>query len=505
MTAADKIYDIFIIGGGINGAGIARDAAGRGYSVALAEMNDLASGTSSNSSKLIHGGLRYLEHYEFRLVREALGEREILWKIAPHVIWPIRIILPHHKDLRPFWLLRLGLLLYDYIGGRKKLPVTKTVDLKSDETGKPLKSGFERAFEYSDCAALDSRLVILNAMDARANSAAIMTRTKLINTSRNNGLWEIETSDTNTGKFSTHKARMIINATGPWIDKVLEEDFKHDAPSNVRLVQGSHIIVNKIFDHDRDYIFQNADERIIFAMPYEEDFTLIGTTDFDYKGEKIEAKIDASEIDYLCDAASEYFQTPVTPNQVIGSFSGIRPLYNDGASKAQEATRDYVLKQQGGRKDQQNQAALINIFGGKLTTYRRLAESVLQLVDKEFQCATTPWTASKPLPGGDFDMEDFDGQVKLLQDQFPFITAKHARRLTRCYGTIASQILAGKSSEKDLGRHFGATLYECEVRYLVEHEWAQQARDILFIRTKQGLHLSARQQSALDKFISEIK
>lgn len=504
MASGDKIYDIFIIGGGINGTGIARDAAGRGYSVALAEMNDLASGTSSNSSKLIHGGLRYLEHYEFRLVREALGEREVLWKIAPHVIWPVRIVLPYHKGLRPFWLLRLGLFIYDYIGGRKKLPATTTINLTTHETGKPLKPGYSKAFEYSDCAAVDSRLVVLNAMDARDNSANIMTRTRVENVARKNGVWEIKVREANSGKSKLFRSRVVINATGPWIDHVLEDNFEHDTSTNVRLVQGSHIIVPKIYNHDRDYIFQNADERIIFVIPYEEDFTLIGTTDFDHKGETLDAKIDDSEVEYLCASASEYFSTPITTDQVVGSFSGIRPLYNDGASKAQEATRDYVLKQEGGRKEGRDEAALINIFGGKLTTYRKLSESVLELVDSELQRKTETWTGNRHLPGGDFAMEGFNEIVSNLQSAYPFISSKYARRLSRNYGTYAHKLLGDAKSEKDLGRHFGATLYECEVRYLMENEWAQQAHDVLFLRTKQGLHLNKRQQSALQKFMDNI-
>ncbi len=494
--------DLFIIGGGINGTGIARDAAGRGYSVTLAEMNDLASGTSSNSSKLIHGGLRYLEHYEFRLVREALGEREALWKLAPHIIWPVRIVLPYNKDLRPFWLLRLGLLIYDYIGGRKKLPTTTTLDLTRHEAGKPLKPGFKKAFEYSDCATVDSRLVVLNAMDARANSANILPRTKVVNATRKNNHWEIETLDQATGKSSSHQARMLINAAGPWIDQVLEETLNYQAPKNVRLVQGSHIIVKKIYDHDRDYIFQNADDRIIFVMPYEDDFTLIGTTDHDHHGKASDAKIAESEIEYLCAAASEYFTVPIKREQVIGSFSGVRPLYDDGASKAQEATRDYVLKQEGGRSQPNYEAPLINIFGGKLTTYRRLAESVLELVDSELERNTQAWTSTKSLPGGDFPMAGFDQLVKKLSDDFRFLSAPHARRLTRNYGTNAWKLLQGVTSENDLGQHFGATLYECEVKYLIEHEWACEAHDVLFLRTKQGLHLDEKQQAKLAKFVT---
>ncbi|MCF6320264.1 MAG: glycerol-3-phosphate dehydrogenase [Rhizobiaceae bacterium] len=505
MVSEQEIHDIFIIGGGINGAGIARDAAGRGLSVILAEMNDLASGTSSNSSKLIHGGLRYLEYYEFRLVREALKEREVLWKIAPHIIWPVRIVLPYNKDLRPFWLLRIGLFLYDYIGGRKKLPATTTINLNKNKTGKPLKPGFDKAFEYSDCAVLDSRLVILNAMDARDRSAKILTRTRVIKASRKDGLWEIQTQNTTTRKIISHRAKIVINAAGPWIDQVLEENFGRKAPKNIRLVQGSHIIVKKIYGHDKDYIFQNADGRIIFIVPYEEDFTMIGTTDHDHDGQASDAKIAKSEIEYLCNAASEYFQEPIVPDDVIGTFCGVRPLYDDGASKAQEATRDYVLKLEGGSDSENNNAALINIFGGKLTTYRRLAESVLKLVESELQLTNAPWTADQPLPGGDFAMDDFSELVDRLQNRFPFVSSRHARRLIRCYGTRAFEVLDSVKSPEDLGRHFGATLYECEVRYLVNNEWAQNAEDILIRRTKQGLHLTRQEHSILAKFLKSLK
>ena len=504
MASKNNPLDIFIIGGGINGTGIARDAAGRGLSVALAEMNDLASGTSSNSSKLIHGGLRYLEHYEFRLVREALKEREVLWKIAPHLIWPVRIVLPYHKDLRPFWLLRLGLFLYDHIGGRKKLPKTTTIDLKTHETGKALKPGYGKAFEYSDCAALDSRLVVLNAKSAQANGAQIMPRTKVTKAVRKNGLWEINVLEKNKKKTKTHYARVLVNATGPWVDEVLEDGLQVSDPGNIRMVQGSHIIVPKIYEHGRDYIFQNADNRIIFIMPYEDDFTMIGTTDHDHHGKASDAKITQSEIEYLCDAASEYLNEQVTADQVVGNFCGVRPLYDDGASKAQEATRDYVLRVEGGRGDDNNTAALINIFGGKLTTYRKLSESVLELVESELQVKNAKWTATKSLPGGEFGMEDFDLQVAKLAKQYPFLSSVHARRLTRYYGTLANLVLGKAAKEKDMGKHFGATLYENEVRYLVENEWAQSAEDILFRRTKQGLHMSKKEIAVLDKFVNSI-
>ncbi len=364
---ASAQYDIFIVGGGINGCGIARDAVGRGYSVALAEMNDLGSGTSSWSTKLIHGGLRYLEHYEFRLVRESLMEREVLWAAAPHIIKPMRFVLPHHSGLRPAWLLRLGLFLYDHIGGRKKLPPTRVLDLTTDEAGKPLKPQFRRAFEYSDCWVNDARLVVLNARDAANRGAVIHTRTKVVSARRENGVWQITLEG--GGERHTVTAGLLVNAAGPWVDAFLQGSLGRN-DKHVRLVQGSHIVIQRKFEHERAYFFQNSDGRIFFAIPYEEDFTLIGTTDRDYSGDPGKAEISAEEIDYLCAGASEYFRDPVTPADIVWTYSGVRPLFDDGASKAQEATRDYVLK-----ADTENgKAACINIFGGKITTYRRLSE-----------------------------------------------------------------------------------------------------------------------------------
>ena len=390
-----KTYDILIIGGGINGCGVARDAAGRGYSVYLAEMNDLASGTSSWSTKIIHGGLRYLEHYEFRLVREALIEREILWNIAPHIIHPMRFVLPHHKGLRPSWLLRLGLFLYDHIGGRKLLPTARTLDLRKDEAGEPLKHEFTKGFEYSDCQTDDSRLVILSAVDAANHGATIAPRTKVTAAKREGGHWVITTKHTLNGTENTIRAKCLINAGGPWVDQILNETTGDKTAKNLRLVQGSHIVIKKKFTHNRAYLFQNADNRICFAVPYKRDFTLIGTTDKDYTGDPINAKITEEETDYLCAQASEYFRHLVTRDDIVWSFAGVRSLYNDGASKAQETTRDYVLEVNG----EADQPKLINIFGGKLTTYRKLAESVLRRVKKSIGGDRPKWTATTPLSG----------------------------------------------------------------------------------------------------------
>jgi glycerol-3-phosphate dehydrogenase len=492
-----QIYDLFVIGGGINGCGIARDAVGRGYSVMLAEMNDLASGTSSWSTKLIHGGLRYLEHYEFRLVRESLMEREVLWANAPHIIWPLRFVLPHHKGLRPAWFLRLGLLIYDYIGGRKLLPATKTLDMTTDATGKPLKPLFSKAFEYSDCWVNDARLVALNARDAADRGAVIRTRTKVIKAERHSGQWTITVRDTRSGQEETVQARMLINAGGPWVDQIIGNTMGKNDARNVRLVQGSHIVVKRMFDHEKCYIFQNADNRIIFAIPYERDFTLIGTTDQDYVGDPKDVKITDKETDYLCAAASEYFSRPVTRDDIVWTYSGVRPLFDDGASKAQEATRDYVLKVDGTAAE----GAVLNIFGGKITTYRRLAEHVLEKIEAVLGAKGKSWTKNGTMPGGDFPVTGFDNLVHSLIAAYPFLDQRRAARLARLYGTKAKVLLGGAQTLADLGPQFGPDITGAEVDYLMAHEWALEADDILWRRTKAGLITDAGAQKALAEYI----
>ena len=498
---AIPVHDIFVIGGGINGCGIARDAVGRGFSVYLAEMDDLASGTSSGSTKLIHGGLRYLEFYEFRLVREALMEREVLWRNAPHIIWPLRFVLPYFRGgPRPAWLLRLGLFLYDHLGGRKLLPPTRTLDMHSDPAGKPLKPLFSKAFEYSDGWVNDARLVALNARDAADRGAVIRTRAKVTAARREDGLWNLTIEDRRTGTAEQVKARLLVNAAGPWVDHVLSETVGQSDVHNVRLVQGSHIVVRKKFDDPRAYFFQNRDGRIIFAIPYEEEFTLIGTTDQDFPGDPHDVKISDAEIDYLCAAASEYFAEPVRRDDIVWTYSAVRPLYDDGASKAQEATRDYVLKAEGG----EGVAPLLDAFGGKITTYRRLAEAMLAKIEHFLGARGKPWTANAPLPGGDFPATGFDAQVAKLRGDYPFLEPRLARRLTRLYGTRARMLVGKANSLVDLGRDFGGDLYEAEVRYLVEHEFAQTAADILWRRTKRGLHLDRGQAAALEAFVGSL-
>jgi glycerol-3-phosphate dehydrogenase len=492
-------FDLFIIGGGINGCGIARDAVGRGFSVCLAEMRDLASGTSSGSTKLIHGGLRYLEHYEFRLVREALMEREVLWANAPHIIWPLRFVLPHHEGLRPAWLLRLGLFLYDHLGGRKLLPATRSLNLASDEAGRPLKPGSRKAFEYSDCWVNDARLVVLNARDAAARGVEVNTRTRVEKAVREKGHWRITLKNELDGTRREVTARLLVNAAGPWVDTIIGGAIGSNSAHNVRLVQGSHIVVRKLYDHNRCYIFQNADGRIIFAIPYEQDFTLIGTTDQDYRGDPAKVQITEAEIDYLCNAASEYFTRKVTSEQIVWTYSGVRPLYDDGASKAQEATRDYVLKVDGSAED----GALINIFGGKITTYRRLAESVLEKVEDVLGKRGDPWTHGAALPGGDFPVNGFESLAARIKSQHSFLSERQARRLVRLYGTEAAALLSGATRASDLGRHFGADLYEREVAWQMDHEWAVAAEDVVWRRTKLGLVMSADEIAALDAWMAD--
>ena len=501
---AQPVYDVFVIGGGINGCGVARDAAGRGYSVLLAEMNDLASGTSSKATKLIHGGLRYLEHYEFRLVRESLKEREVLWRMAPHIIWPLRLILVHLRGLRPAWLLRLGLFLYDHIGGREALPPRKTLDMRSDPAGKSLKPNFSRAFEFSDCWVDDARLVVLNARDASDRGADIRTRTRVTKAERHDGLWRItlaSTSPNDRPGETVVTARLLVNASGPWVDEILRDALGRSEAHNVRLVEGSHIIVKSKYDDSRAFFFQNRDGRVIFAIPYEGEFTLIGTTDRDYNGDPSKVAIADDEIDYLCAAASEYFAEPVRREDVVASYAGVRPLFDDHASKAQEATRDYVLKCEGGRGE--GAAPLVNIFGGKLTTYRRLSEHVLEEVGRLIGVKGAPWTVSSSLPGGDFPATGFTSEVHKLKADYPFLDSRHAERLLRLYGRTAYTILGGATSYDDLGECLGHDLYEVEIAHLVEKEWAMTAEDVLWRRTKLGLRMSDAQKERVAAWLRE--
>lgn len=500
-SGMEETYGLAIIGGGINGCGIARDAAGRGLSVYLCEANDLASGTSSRSTKLVHGGLRYLEYYQFRLVREALAEREVLWRNAPHIVSPMRFVLPHLAGLRPAWLLRLGLFMYDHLGGRKLLPPTAMVDLTHGEVAEPLKPGLcTKGFEYSDCRVDDARLVILNAQDAARRGAVIETRTTAISARRNKDGWRL-TVETRPGAIRRSiRARVLVNAAGPWVADVLSNCLHVKPKAKLRLVQGSHIVVRKLFDHGRSYIFQNSDGRVVFAIPFEHDFTLIGTTDRDYDGDLASVHASKEEAAYLCAAASAYFARPVWPGDIIWTFSGVRPLYDDGANDAKAATRDYVID----IDESEPGAPLFSIFGGKLTTYRRLAEAALARLSGFLPAMGPPWTAKAVLPGGDFAVDGLERLASELHSAHPFLSPRHATRLTSAYGTQAYRILAGARCAEDLGVDFGVTLTEAEVRWLMDEEWAREASDVLWRRSKLGLFMSREQALALDTFMSRV-
>lgn len=486
-------FDLAVIGGGINGAGIARDAAGRGARVLLLERGDLAQGTSSASTKLIHGGLRYLEHYEFALVREALSERERLWAIAPHIIWPLRFVLPHRRGLRPRWLIRLGLFLYDHIGGRRDLPPTASVDLRSHPAGKPLKPGFRHAYVYSDGWVDDARLVVLNARDAADRGATIRTRCPVSALAREGGLWAID-----AGGERFH-ARAVVNAAGPGVLDLLG---RADLPARkkMRLVRGSHIVVRRLFEHAFAYFFQLPDGRIFFAIPYERDFTLIGTTDRDHTAGLDDVRPSDEEIDYLCAGASEYFEQAVTPADIVWTYSGVRPLIDDGSGRPEAATRGYSFDLDGGS----GQAPLLSVFGGKITTYRHLAAEAVERLKPHLPALKGgDWTAGKPLPGGDFPKQGAAAVARALAARYPFLEPAWVDRLVKAYGTEAARILADARALDDLGQHFGHGLTAREVDHLTTREWARTAEDVLWRRTKLGLRFAPEQIAALTRYLEQ--
>lgn len=489
------MYDLLVIGGGINGAGIARDAAGRGLKVLLCEKDDLASHTSSASTKLIHGGLRYLEHYDFALVRKALIEREVLLKAAPHIIWPLRFVLPYHKDLRPYWLIRAGLFLYDHLGGRKILPATRSVSRKTDRLFGALKDSFQKGFEYSDCWVEDSRLVALNAIDASERGATIMTRTECVSLKSNGKNWEAALRLDGQSDM-TVTAKVVVNAAGPWVDQLAHRaGVARNAPS-VRLVKGSHIVVPALFEDERCFIFQTGDGRIVFAIPYENGkFTLIGTTDLPYDGDLDAVEASQSEIDYLCDVTNTYFNIQITPDDVVSTFSGVRPLFEDQAENASSVTRDYVLKM-----EFCDNAPLLSIIGGKITTYRKLAENALEEIKGVLPNMGKPWTADASLPGGDIPDADFDAFLADCLKTYPWLETETVKRLATTYGTRIAAILGTASNVSDLGAHYGGGLYAAELDYLSKHEFALSEDDVLKRRTKLGLHLSETELSALKHY-----
>ena len=490
-------FDIAIIGGGINGAGIARDAAGRGLKVLLVEMNDLGSGTSSASSKLIHGGLRYLEHKAFRLVREALTEREVLLRMAPHVIRPLRFMLPPKPGLRAPLKLRIGLMLYDWLGARKLLPASRSVDLTHHAVGQPLQRSFLYGFEYSDCWVDDARLVLLTALDARERGAVIKTHTKVTRTERRSDDWELVLS--NRGRREVTSARVLVNAAGPWIGEVADTILRTPLPKPVRLVKGSHIVVRRRFEHDTGYILQADDGRVVFALPFGGEFTLIGTTDQKFVGDVNAPAPDPREILYLCDVVNQYFRDKVTPDELVWSFSGVRALVDDGSDRPEDVTRDYELVLQKPR----GQAPVLTVYGGKITTYRRLAEAAMKQIGVFF--TTRPaWTAESHLPGGDFPPQDFYEKVAEAIARWPFLSEPQARRMVRAYGTRIAMILGDAHTLDDLGPRLTGDLTGAELRYLVEQEWAETADDVLWRRTKLGLTASADERIAINQFIVSL-
>jgi len=493
--AAGLRYDLLVVGGGINGAGIARDAAGRGLRVLLCERDDLASHTSSASTKLIHGGLRYLEHREFMLVRKSLMEREVLIEAAPHIIWPLRFVMPHDDHLRPRWMIRAGLFLYDHLARRRRLPGSAAIDLRRHVAGTPLDPRFTRGFVYSDAWVEDSRLVVLNAMDAAERGATVLTRTAFTGARRTGDGW-LATLQPQGGAAMTVEARALVNAAGPWVGSVLDGVLHRESARQVRLVKGSHIIVPRIFDHEFAYIFQNPDRRIIFAIPYERDFTLIGTTDLEYHGDPARVAIAADETRYLCGMADRYFRKPIRPEDVVATYSGVRPLLDDESTDPSSVTRDYSLELEAG------DAPLLSVFGGKITTFRRLAEEAVERLAPALGVSRGPWTSGVPLPGGDMPGADFTAFERSLELSYPWLPAPLRHRYARAYGTRIGPLLGGGRSLADLGAPLAPGLYPAEVNYLREHEFARTAQDILWRRSKLGLHLACDTAATLDGWLA---
>ena len=493
-------YDLAIVGGGINGAGIARDAAGRGLRVLLCEKGDLAAATSACSSKLIHGGLRYLEQYEFRLVAESLAEREILLRIAPHLVWPIQFVMPHTAGLRPAWMIRVGLFLYDRLGGRMTLPRSRAIQLGASGLGAGLAPNYRRGYVYADARVDDARLVVLNARAAADLGAAVLTRTELTAGRRTGEEWVLTLKDAERGVERTVTARAVVNAAGPWVQWVLE-GVLHDPPrGRMRLVGGSHVVVPRRYDGEHAFILQNDDGRVVFLIPFEGAFTLVGTTDVPHHNPDAPPRAPHDEVEYLCRAANRYLARPIAPADVVWSYSGVRPLYDDGTAAASQVTRDYhlIVTDAGG------QAPVLSIYGGKLTTYRRLAEHALEKLAPWFPQQGRAWTAKAPLPGGDFGGESFAELVRAYRGRYPQLDAAWLERLLRRHGTLAAAILGDARTEADLGKAFGGGLYACELAYLVEREWAGDAEDVLWRRTKCGLHMTDGQRRRVADFLKVV-
>lgn len=488
-----NVKDLFIIGGGINGTGIASDAAGRGLSVTLAEKNDLASGTSSHSTKLIHGGLRYLEFYEFHLVREALREREILMRKAPNLITPLKFIFPHEKHLRPAWMIRLGLFLYDHLAVRHLIPGSASLTLD----GHLLKNEFKRAFSYYDCATDDARLVVLNAISAQENQAEILTHTEFVEAKRENDLWKITLLNKVTNETIIYQAKALLNAAGPWIEDVNKKIANTNTNFKTQLVKGSHIVIPKLYEEDFAFILQNADNRVVFTIPYQNDFTLIGTTDI-LVTDPDHIEIDANEKNYLCDTVNHYFKKSIQPTDIVWSYSGVRCLQQQNKENPSATTRDYKLL----LDSTDDKTPLLTIIGGKITTFRILAEDVLKKLTPFFKTMGPSWTQQKPLPGGNFINQDFKLFYSQFRKDYPWLPETLAKRYAKNYGSRVNLFLQNTQTLTDLGENFGAGLYEKEVAYLMQHEWARTVEDILWRRTKLGLHLKEINREKLEQKIS---
>jgi len=497
--------DLLVVGGGINGAGIARDAAGRGLSVILCEKDDLAAHTSSASTKLIHGGLRYLEHYEFNLVRKALIEREVLLRSAPHIMWPLRFVMPHDKGQRPGWMIRAGLFLYDRLARRELLPGSESIDLRSHPAGAPLKPEFTRGFVYSDGWVDDARLVVLNAIDAAEKGAKVFTRTACESASREGGHWIARLRG--PGGAAIHvKARSLVNAAGPWTAHFLQSAAQRPSTKSLRLIKGSHIVVRRLFDHPYAYIFQHPDGRIVFTIPYEQEFTLVGTTDIDYQGDAGKVAIDQQEVGYLCELASRYFRTAITPGDVVWSYSGVRPLVEDEAASASAVTRDYRFELDG------DGPPLLSVFGGKITTFRKLAEEAVDMLAAHLPglpVRNGAWTETACLPGGDLfgaepnnrAVSEFDSFVQAVQREYAWLPPSLVTRYVRAYGTRIHALLGGCTRLADMGQEIAPGLFAAEVNYLMRREWATTAGDILWRRSKLGLHVPAGTEAVLDAWM----
>jgi glycerol-3-phosphate dehydrogenase len=484
--------DLLVIGGGVNGTGVANDAAGRGLKVLLCEQTDLAAATSSNSSKLIHGGLRYLEHCEFRLVREALAEREVLLRNAPHIMWPLTFRLPHQAHLRPVWMIRLGLFMYDHLAKREKLHGSRKIRFGADS---PLNPSITVGFEYADGWVDDARLVILNALAAQNKGAQIRTQTRCIKAERKDGVWLATLRDEKTAEHYAITAKAIVNAAGPWVSQLFNDALTEPSPQHVRLVKGSHIIVPKLHDQPQAYILQNADKRIVFVIPYENAFSLIGTTDVEYHGDPRNVAIDNDEITYLLAISNQYFKQQLTAADIVHSYSGVRPLLDDESAAAQSVTRDYKIEV----STNQNRLPLLSVFGGKITTYRKLAQTVVDKLQPYFPALGPCLTTQEPLPGGDFN--DNKQLLVQIQQRYPWLDKSLCQRFVRTYGTLTWQLLAGKQHTADLGQRFTEGLWQAEVDYLVQYEWATTADDILWRRTKLGLTCSSAEKAQLSAYL----